>query len=157
MGDDIAGLTREHLRESSLIEGIDDPVADIAMAGAWQWLAPFSRLTRTRILTTHRLITARQLGKEAGRTRRVNVRVGVRICPQWPAVPPLLADWLRKMQHPAQYAPKDMHVEFELIHPFIDGNGRVGRLLLWWHQIKVGEQPILLRAAERHTYYQWFQ
>jgi Fic family protein len=154
---DVAGLTAQHLRESNLIENIDDPAADAAMEEAWLRLARRDRLTLETVLYTHQLITAAQLGDHAGRLRQVRVMVGGRICPPQEQVSGLLADWLRDMQRWKELDPQAMHVKFEHIHPFIDGNGRTGRLLLWWHQIRLGQAPILLRASERWDYYEWFR
>ena len=55
--------------------------------------------------------------------------------------------------------PKDMHVRFEKIHPFVDGNGRTGRMLMWLHEYWLGREPTLIRSneADRHYYYQWFR
>jgi Fic family protein len=151
-------VTAEHLRESNLIENIDDPAADAAMEEAWRWLAPVTSLTLEGVLAVHQMITADQLGSEAGKLRRVNVQVGGRVCPPWREVRARLHDWLRTMRMDWRtLEPKAMHVKFEHIHPFIDGNGRTGRLLLWWHQLKLGHAPILLRASERHRYYEWFR
>lgn len=45
------------------------------------------------------------------------------------------------------------HIEFERIHPFIDGNGRTGRLLLTYEMISIGLIPIDIRYEERTRYY----
>lgn len=45
------------------------------------------------------------------------------------------------------------HIEFESIHPFIDGNGRAGRLLLIYEMISLGLLPVDVRYEERDRYY----
>ncbi len=45
------------------------------------------------------------------------------------------------------------HIEFENIHPFIDGNGRTGRLLLIYEMISLGLLPVDVRYEERDRYY----
>lgn len=45
------------------------------------------------------------------------------------------------------------HTQYEMLHPFTDGNGRSGRLLWVWHMIRDGKDPFLLRFLHR-AYYQ---
>ena len=48
------------------------------------------------------------------------------------------------------------HLEFEGIHPFIDGNGRTGRLILNLELIRNGYPPINVKFTDRRRYYDAF-
>lgn len=49
------------------------------------------------------------------------------------------------------------HLEFESIHPFIDGNGRTGRLLLNFELMQNGYPPINVKFTDRKRYYDAFE
>ena len=51
----------------------------------------------------------------------------------------------------------DFHVRFERIHPFQDGNGRVGRLLLFWQCLQNGIVPFIITEELRLYYYRGIQ
>jgi len=53
---------------------------------------------------------------------------------------------------------KNWHVAFEQIHPFEDGNGRVGRIIMNIQRSKIG-LPLLIihEGAEQQEYYGWFK
>lgn len=51
----------------------------------------------------------------------------------------------------------DFHVRFERIHPFQDGNGRVGRLLLFWQCLQNGIVPFIITDKLRLFYYRGIQ
>lgn len=78
--------------------------------------------------------------------------------PDWPEVPALLGDWvgsaskLRSAEEPLPEALARLHVEFERIHPFLDGNGRTGRLITNLLLIRLGYPPAIIRKAERAKY-----
>lgn len=50
----------------------------------------------------------------------------------------------------------EFHLRFEGIHPFIDGNGRTGRIILNLELIKAGYLPINIKFADRRKYYDSF-
>ena len=92
----------------------------------------------------HRLLLdgARGAGKQPGELRRSQNWIGgtrpgnaVYVPPPAGRVPALLADMERFIHQPAPELPPLVnvalaHVQFETIHPFLDGNGRIGRLLI---------------------------
>ncbi|MFY1027221.1 Fic family protein [Actinobacillus seminis] len=49
-----------------------------------------------------------------------------------------------------------LHLAFKSIHPFIDGNGRTGRLLINFELLKHGYLPVDIKFTHRANYYQCF-
>ncbi|MBW3014892.1 Fic family protein [Candidatus Woesearchaeota archaeon] len=66
-----------------------------------------------------------------------------------------LCTWYEKhkRKYPALLLAAVMHNQFEKIHPFQDGNGRVGRLLLNYVLIRHDYPPINIRLKDRARYY----
>ncbi len=62
----------------------------------------------------------------------------------------------RKHVHPLQRIAK-FHLDFEGVHPFIDGNGRTGRLLLNFALMRSGYLPIDIKFTDRRRYYAAFE
>ena len=69
----------------------------------------------------------------------------------------LLADYedMKKRLHIVE-AVAEFHLRFEGVHPFIDGNGRTGRLILNLELIKAGLLPVNIKFADRRRYYDAF-
>ncbi|MBR2260346.1 MAG: Fic family protein [Paludibacteraceae bacterium] len=51
----------------------------------------------------------------------------------------------------------EFHVQFERIHPFQDGNGRVGRLLMFWQCLQHNIVPFIITEELRMFYYRGLQ
>ena len=82
------------------------------------------------LLYAHKLLMGEIL-TNAGTFRSANVRVGDHIAPQAHLIPELmqkLFSWLKNSDEHLLLKSCIFHYEFEFIHPFSDGNGRVGRL-----------------------------
>lgn len=99
-------------------------------------------------------------GETPGGFRQHNIRAfgGGMSPPHFPEVPALVADWLQRanggpaaagalMEHLAA-----VHGEFERIHPFRDGNGRTGRLVLNLVLVRHGLAPAIIYKNDRTKY-----
>ena len=72
-----------------------------------------------------------------------------------PKMEELLRNYLASEEHIVTKLAR-FHIEFEGIHPFIDGNGRTGRLLVNLELMKAGYPPIDIKITDRISYYNAF-
>src|SRR3990172_4255696 len=140
---------------------VSDVVETLQHASAFAGLLA-RRAEPIRATTARELHEAvfRGVNPDAGQWRRMNVRIaGMKhVPPRMEQVPVLMSEWQES------HAKRDlrgedplslgacMHFEFESIHPFADGNGRVGRLLLNLHFLKHNWPPVHILPPDRDRY-----
>lgn len=115
------------------------------------------------ILFLHKMLISNIRDNIAGRFRQENefVRVGSHIAPN----PKEILDRLEKML--VEYNTNNheniikriakLHLVFEYTHPFIDGNGRIGRVINNYLLIREGFVPINIKFIDRKKYYEAFK
>ena len=146
---------REFIRESNAIERVYDDDAIETSMNAWEYLQEQDDLTHRVVMGAHRRILEERQPDIAGEYRDVFVRVGNDVPPSPDEVPSQMNDLLAdEPEDPVEALV--WHVEFERIHPFADGNGRVGRLIYAWHCWRLGETPIMWREEDKQGYYSLF-
>lgn len=151
---------KQYIHESNLIESIDDLAYDKQSLVAWNWFKKQPELTFSNICKLQKMITLLQddlRTDQRGYTRsmsKINVYIGDKIAPSWWLVDDLLNNWLLDMKENWQNLdPIEMHKRYEHVHSFADGNGRSGRMALWWHELKLGQKPTLFLNSEKFEKY----
>lgn len=148
----------KYIHESNLIENIDDPEFDKQGLVAWNILKECEELNHSTIRKTQKIITLRQkdlMPHQRGYYRDLSkqeVWIGGKQAPSSSMTRHLMENWLLDYSKNAK-DPIIAHIRFEKIHPFVDGNGRTGRMLLWWHEIKNGDVPTLFLNSEKFEKY----
>ncbi len=79
--------------------------------------------------------------------------------PPWPEVPAMVTDWISEAQALSRddesiepEALARVHARFEQIHPFLDGNGRTGRLVLNLLLVRLDYPPAIIFKGDRRRY-----
>lgn len=85
--------------------------------------------------------------------------------PSWALVPSAMQDWLDQVRdvtplltgaqasaRPMSEILAELHNRFERVHPFIDGNGRAGRLVMNLMLVRLGYPPAVILKSRRDRY-----
>ena len=122
-----------------------------------------SELNKDLILLLHRMLIGGLDDAIAGRFRGPGeyVRVGSHIAPA-PEHVELMTDdiFIRYSSDLGSYFLDKIarfHLDFENIHPFCDGNGRLGRVLINFQLIQLGLPRIIIRNSDKERYYKAFR
>ena len=163
-------LEIEFLSESNKIEGVYDQDSLGQAAVAWGYLKSFQTLTVSAILRTHKLLMLKQplQPDEKGYFRRVPVWVGGYSAVPWEEIEGAIKQWVvnandvltngkNESKIFLERVIKEQHVAYEKIHPFVDGNGRTGRMFLNWTRLQAGLPILVIKDSEKQKYYSWFK
>ena len=158
-----------YIRGSNAIEGIYDEKEVTQSLHAWEYLMGIGdELTHKDICNVQKIITLNQTNLQPNQRgyyrnlSQTNVSVGGHNAPDYSYVEDLMKKWLADVP---KMTPLIGHVRFESIHPFVDGNGRTGRMLYWLVCVINGvtpkyygidRDPELSEQQNREWYYRLF-
>lgn len=137
---------------------------DFAISDGWE-------LSEHTPLDLHRLLTKNidffENSNYSGRYRTQDVWIGHEVCPHFIKIPELMKIWfdftnekINKFDGHKESALEiawAAHHMFQVIHPFIDGNGRTGRLLHAKVMHDLGMEPEIVLFSDRFIYYDSIQ
>jgi Fic family protein len=153
--------TRMAIAGKSLIEHQEVLGLDLALQYVNSTLVNrLGSITREDILEIHRRFFGYVDPIQAGQLRTHQVYVGSFTPPSADEVPDYLDDfikWLNSLEDTRDLHAIELaaiaHYKFVYIHPFIDGNGRTGRLLMNLILMRSGFPPVIIRKSDRLIYY----
>ncbi len=124
-----------------------------------QMLKKNDKITNPLLLSWHKEIFGETKADISGKFREYLVRIGHYLAPDWQDVKPLMNKLIKFIDNskinPVELAAR-AHYRFESVHPFGDGNGRIGRLLmnqiLWY----AGYPMLIIEYKKRSSYYKAF-
>lgn len=161
---------KKFLLESNKIEGEYSEGALEDSITAWDYAKNFipagRKIDTAMIKTIHKFLMKRLDSRIAGKIRKVDVFIGggkgsnpeeienelKDLCKFQPANPKKY-----DLPHSNENAVKDWHIQFEKIHPFEDGNGRTGRILMNIQRLKIKLPILIIKEDEKQEYYKWFR
>lgn len=148
---------QEFLRESNAIEGVYDADSFDRAKEAWDFLYSQDALSIGVVLKTHKILMLNQrlAPNEKGYFRTIPVYVGTKQMLHPLKIREQIENWC-SMANMLTAEWKNMHIEYERIHPFVDGNGRTGRMFMNWYRLRQGLPLMIIQESDRFEYYKWF-
>lgn len=121
-----------------------------------------TEVNREVILLLHKMLIGSIDERIAGRFRKLGeyVRVGTHVAPAPEHVEKMieavLLEYTSDLTNYFLDKIAKFHLDFETIHPFCDGNGRIGRVLICFQLQRLGFPMIIIRDREKKDYYKSF-
>jgi len=154
-------LEQALMRDVSLRETYE--ATNLARVIKYLWTRPNYEITIESLELLHQMLLGGINDEYAGRVRREGeyVRVGRHIAPPPEQVKNLLENLINRYNSNVDdYFLKkiaEFHLQFETIHPFCDGNGRMGRLIINLQLAALGFPPVIIQnKGKREDYYPLF-
>nr|MBI5455364.1 Fic family protein [Candidatus Levybacteria bacterium] len=122
-----------------------------------------NEITKETILLLHQMLIGNINDNFAGRFRAKNeyVRVDAHIAPSPETIEKLIGEIISEYtsNHDKYFIDRiaKFHLDFENIHPFVDGNGRIGRVIINFQLQRLGFPNIIIRNTGKQNYYDGFK
>lgn len=158
----------EFLEQSNAIEGEYSEGSLRCAMDAWSYAKDLKEMSPVAILNIHGELMKELRPDIAGQLRDCVVYIGGKRLPNLgvPYLRSKLFDHCEAMNGTIEMkdtpsiveaVPRYFHVDFEHLHPFEDGNGRVGRIIMNWHRLQLGLDLLIIHEGEeQREYYSWF-
>jgi Fic family protein len=145
------------LPNKSLNEQLEAKNHQTALNYLFDYISKKEEINEEMVLKLHSILM-NGVRPDAGKYRDHGVRIGGTDVPTAnylsvpKLMPPVIKDAASKTEDIVSLSAK-VHSKFEQIHPFSDGNGRVGRLLITAMLLKCNFAPAIIRQQQKQLYY----
>lgn len=153
------------LSESNAIEGVYDKDSLKQATEAWKFLIKQKVMTPGVILKTHKILMLNQplIPDQKGYFRKVPVWIRGKEARLYTFIQLDIEIWCGDVNTSINFPGENGkhikldHITYENIHPFVDGNGRTGRLFWQWQRLKAGLPFEIIYKKDVQEYYEWFK
>lgn len=149
---------QKFFKQSNLIEDVQTEIAVDKNIEAYKQLRDAENVNLENIRETHRIIMEDRQPEIAGKLKEKEnfIPVSARRAKVFTKPDQVREKITELLQHDPETHLEALkwHINFENIHPFLDGNGRVGRVI-YYHQVKnlIGGNPMIFREEDKQGYY----
>ncbi len=145
----------------TLSEQLEAKNHQVALDYLFDYIFNKGDINESLVLKLHNILM-NGIMSDAGEYRKHPVRIMGSTVPtaNYLKVPELMAELFKKINKKNNNAidlVSEIHSSFEKIHPFSDGNGRVGRLLLTAMLLKENLTPAIIKQGTKHLYYAYLE